>query len=121
MKKEGYRYSLWLDDRATVEERANAAHELFRALVDPPRCNDELRTVALKTAMHHLCEGSPSRRAKTLDGLLRAYLGCGWLRERDLAELPRPCSTQRLLLHRIAKLNDGRPISWRQILRICGR
>jgi hypothetical protein len=34
--------------------------------------------------------------------------------------LPHPRTTERVLLHRLARLNAGRSLCWRQIIRIAG-
>jgi hypothetical protein len=68
----------------------------------------------------NLYEGSVSRRAKELERRYRDYLASGWRRERDLEELPAPRSIERLLLRRLARVNDGRALCWRHIIRIAG-
>jgi hypothetical protein len=74
----------------------------------------ERRRVAVRTAMS-LYEGSPSRRAKILERQYRAYLASAWRLERDLESLPHPRSTERVLLHRLARLNEGASLCWRRI------
>jgi hypothetical protein len=112
---EGPRFRLWIDPRISVEERAEAAHALFRHLIDPPRPLAELRRVAVRTALAQY-QGSVSSRAKRLEREYRSYLAGAWLRERDMETLPEPRSTGRVLLHRLAKL--GSPSSWRQLFDI---
>jgi hypothetical protein len=63
-------------------------------------------------------QGAPSRRAKELERQYRAYLATGWRCERNLETLPEPRSVERVLLHRIARLNEGASLSWRQIFDI---
>ena len=117
---EGPRFRFWLDPRASVEERAAAAHTICRILVDPPRPWAELRRVAVLAAVN-LCQGSSrSARAKALARNYATYLGSGWLLERGLETLPEPRSSERVLLHRIAKLNGGASLGWRQIIRVAG-
>jgi hypothetical protein len=119
MKIEGHRYRLWIDPRASTEQRAEAAHQLFRHLIDPPRSVADRRRVAIRTAMAQY-EGTRAARAAQLERQLKSYLASGWLRDRDLEELRRPCSTERLLLHRIGRLNAGRSLGRRQLDRIAG-
>lgn len=117
MKIDGPRFRLWIDPRITVEERAEAAHALFRILVDPPRPQAELRAVAIRAALN-LYGGSPSARAKLLAKNYATYLSNGWPRERDLESLPDPREPTRVLLHRIARCNDGASLSWRRLFDI---
>jgi hypothetical protein len=99
--------------------RAEAAHALFRILIDPPRPQAERRRVAVRQCLA-LYSGARSTRAKMLERRYRGYLAAGWLRERDLETLPEPRSTERLLLHRLARVNEGRALCWRHIIRIAG-
>jgi hypothetical protein len=119
MKIEGPRFRIWLAPDISAEERAEAAHALFRHLIDPPRPPAELRRVAIRTAMAQY-QGAPYNRATQLADRYRSYLASGWLRERDLEKLPEPRSVERVLLHRLARLNEGASLRWRQILRIVG-
>jgi hypothetical protein len=64
-----------------------------------------------------LYQGSLSRRAKVLERQYRSYLAGPWLRERDKT-LPEPRLTKRVLLHRLAKVNRGRSLGWRQLFDI---
>jgi hypothetical protein len=116
---EGPKFRFWLAPGASVEERAEAAHAICRILIDPPRPQAELRRVAIRTALAQY-QGSPSARAKLLARNYAAYLSNGWLRERCLETLPEPRSTGRVLLHRLARRNAGRPLGWRQFLGIAG-
>jgi hypothetical protein len=77
----------------------------------------ERRAVAVRTAMS-LYDGPLSRRAKELERQYRGYLASGWPRERDLETLPEPRLTERVLLHRLARLNEGASLSWRRIFDI---
>jgi hypothetical protein len=117
MKIEGPRFSVWLAPDITVEERAEAAHALFRHLIDPPRSNAELRRITIRTAMAQY-SGARSNRAKRLENDYRNYLASVWLRERDLETLPDPRSASRVFLHRLARLNRGRSLGWRQLFDI---
>jgi hypothetical protein len=119
MNIEGPRFRFWCDPRASVEERAEAAHAICRFLIDPPRSRDELRRVAVRTALAQY-EGSPYSRARELERRYQSYLLTGWRRECGLKELPEPRSVERFCLHRIAKLNEGASRGWRQFLRIAG-
>jgi hypothetical protein len=118
MKIEGRKYRLWLAPDASAEERAAAAHALFRILVDPPRSQVELRRVAI-LALLNLYAGSRSARARQLADRYAKYLSGAWLREKSLETLPDPRSAEKTLLHRLASLNNGRPLCARQLLRIC--
>ena len=73
-------------------------------LIDPPRPLAERRRVAIRAALN-LYEGPVSRRAKDLAASYRSYLASAWPREQALDELPDPRSTERTLLHRLARLN----------------
>jgi hypothetical protein len=119
MLVEGLKYRFWLAPGASAEERREAAHAICRHLIDPPRPQAELRRVVIRTALN-LYEGSVSRRAKELERRYWDYLASGWRRERDLEELPAPRSIERLLLRRLARVNDGRALCWRHIIRIAG-
>jgi hypothetical protein len=127
MKKieiEGHRcrWRFWMAPDLTPEERGQAGHAISLALIDPPRPQTERRRVAIRAALGPLgpyrCHAAVSRRAAELARCYGEYLGNGWKRERNLANLPEPHSIERLLLHRIARLNNGRPLRWRQLLRI---
>jgi hypothetical protein len=112
---EGPKFKFWCDPRASVDERAAAAHAICRYLIDPPQSPKHRRAVAVRQALN-LYEGSISGRAKQLERRYRAYLGSGWRHEEHMESLPEPRSTERVLLHRLAKL--GAPSSWRQLFDI---
>jgi hypothetical protein len=102
----------------TAEERAEVAHAICRFLIDPPRPVEELRRVAVRAALNQY-EGSPSGRAKQLAGRYQTYIASsGWRLERDLESLPDGRSTKRKLLHRIARLNGGKPLHYRRLFDI---
>jgi hypothetical protein len=119
VKIEGRRWHFEAVDDLTVAERGEAAHEVSLAMIDPPRSRDELKRVAVRTALMNLCEGTVSHRAKQLEQKYRAYLRAGWKREKGLDQLPDPRSVERTLLHRLAKL--GCASSWSQLLRYAGQ
>jgi hypothetical protein len=66
----------------------------------------------------NLYSGARSNRAKQLERQYRAYLAANWRLESDTETLPEPRSVERVLLHRIARLNEGASLSWRQIFDI---
>jgi hypothetical protein len=119
MKVEGVKFRFWLDPRASAEERGEAAHAICRYLVDPPRPQAERRRVAVRRALN-LYAGSLSGQAKRLEREYRRYLAGPWRLERDMETLPEPRSTERVLLHRLARLNEGASLCWRHIIRIAG-
>jgi len=59
-----------------------------------------------------------SRRAKNAASDLRRYAGSGWRFEAELPQLGESFSQRRKLQHQILSLNAGRPIAWRQMLRL---
>jgi hypothetical protein len=118
MKIEGPKFRLWIDPCISVEERGEAAHAICRILVDPPRPVAERRRVAVRAALN-LYSGSRSNRAEQLAARYRLYLSGAWPRKKSLESLPEPHSAEKTLLHRIARLNNGRPLCARQLLRIC--
>jgi hypothetical protein len=63
VKVEGPKFRLWLAPDISVEERAEAAHALFRILIDPPRPLAERRRVAVRQALAQY-QGARSTRAK---------------------------------------------------------
>jgi hypothetical protein len=116
VKIEGPRFSVWLAPDISDEEFAEAAHVFCKiAISGRPQSPRHRRAVAVRTALN-LYEGTVSRRAKELERRYRSYLASGWLRERDLETLPDPRSTERVLLHRLARL--GAPSCWRQLFDI---
>jgi hypothetical protein len=117
VKIEGKRWRFSIAANASPEERGEAAHVICRHLVDPPRPLAERKRVVVLAALN-LYEGSPYNRAKQLERNYATYLSNGWLREELLEELPDPRSTERALLHRLAKLSGGASLGWRQIVRI---
>ena len=66
MKIEEPFFRIWIKPGISTEERAEAAHALFRILIDPPRSVVERRRVAVRTALNQY-EGPVSRRAKILE------------------------------------------------------
>lgn len=122
MKIEEPLFRLWIRPGLSAEEYAEVAHAISRHLIDPPRPQDERRDVAIRQALGPLgpyrCHAAISRRARELEQRYGEYLGNAWKRERNLADLPEPSSTERRLLHRIGKLNDGKALCARQFLRI---
>jgi hypothetical protein len=95
------------------------ASALIRIAIDPPRSQAELRRVAVRTALAQY-SGSRYARAKALEGEYRRYIAGPWRLERDLETLPDPRSAERVLLHRLARLNEGASLCWRHIIRIAG-
>ncbi len=115
---------------------SRAWHEAadLAALVE--RLTEELAALRLPTRADRLAErddairnalathyGAMSRRAaaETLARDLARYVSGGWLRERELSELPAGASELRRALHQLAKLNDGASIRWRRIFDIASR
>jgi hypothetical protein len=119
MKVDEPLFRLWIKPGISVEERAEVAHAICRFLVDPPRPVAERRRVAVRQALN-LYSGARSSRAKELERKLKAYLAGGWRLERDLGTLPEPRSVERVCLHRLARLNNGRSLGRRQLDRIAG-
>src|SRR5580692_8767591 len=90
---------------------------ICRILVDPPQSPKHRRAVAVRQCLA-LYNGARSNRARQLESRFRLYLSGAWLRERDTESLAHPRSTEKVLLHRLARCNDGQPLCWRQLLRI---
>jgi len=114
---EGPKFRLWLAPDLSREQWNEAAEAICRILVDPPQSACQRRAEAVRKALS-IYQGAPSARAKELERQYRSYLARGWLRERDFEKLPAPHSTERDLLHRLARCNAGASLSWRQLLRI---
>jgi hypothetical protein len=110
-------FTLKIRPGLSPEQRMEVNSALCRIAIDPPRSDAERKRIAIRAAMN-LYEGSPFSRANQLADRYRAYLASGWNRERDLESLPDPRSAERTLLHRLARLNDGASLGWRQILRL---
>jgi hypothetical protein len=68
------------------------------------------RGIAIRQALA-IYEG----RAKELERQLESYLTSGWRLERDLETLPESASSERKILHRLARTNFGRPLSRQRI------
>jgi hypothetical protein len=115
-------FRVWIDPDLPPEKRSESISAILGYCLDPPRPQAERRAVAVRQAMGPLgpyrCHAAISRRAGELARRYGEYLGNGWKRERILANLPEPHSIERLLLHRIARLNNGRALCARQFLRI---
>jgi hypothetical protein len=110
-------FRVWIDPDLSPEKRTESISAIFRYCLDPPRPPVERRRVAIRQAMAQY-QGAPSRRAKELERQYRGYLAANWRLERDMETLPEPRSVERVLLHRIARLNEGASLSWRQIFDI---
>ena len=96
------------------------AHAICKIIVlGRPQTRKHRRAVAVRQAMAQY-SGARSNRAKQLASRYATYLSAGWPREKALETLPEPRSVERALLHRLAKLNNGRPLGWRQLDRIAG-
>jgi hypothetical protein len=61
---------------------------------------------------------APTAAAKALARDLDHYLSTRWRHESELAELSEGASANRVALHRIARLAEGRSLAWRQIVSI---
>jgi hypothetical protein len=108
-------FRLWIKPGLSAEEWAEAAHAIARILVDPPRPMAERRRVAVRQCLAQY-QGARSNRAKMLEHRLKSYLTSGWRLEHDMETLPEFLRTpERTCLHRLAKLNKGASLSWRQI------
>jgi len=121
MLLEGQHFSFKYSHDMTVEEWSQMSSAICRVLVaGPPEPPGHRRRVAVRTVLN-LYEGAPTRRAKTLERQYRKYLAGAWPRERDLDLLPEPrWSSERVLLHRLAKLSGGASLGWRTIYNIAG-
>jgi hypothetical protein len=118
MKVEGPKFRLWFAPDISPDEFNEAASAICRILIDPPQSPEHRRAVAVRTALAQY-EGSLSGRAKILERQLKTYLaGAAWKREKALEKLPEPRSTERVLLHRLARLNEGRSLCRRRIFDI---
>lgn len=93
-----------------------------RLAVVPPREQTRQERLNLRDAAirdsHRLFPGPPTTAAKALAEALTRYLASAWLRERDIEHLASGASDQRRALHRIARLNEGRSLAWRQVVNI---
>jgi hypothetical protein len=102
------------------EQWANVAHALCRiAICPPPQTPQHRRAVAVRQCLA-LYSGARSNRARTLERRFSLYLSGDWRRERNLVELPEPRTVEKVCLHRLARLNDGRSLGRRQLDRIAG-
>jgi hypothetical protein len=120
MLVEGPRFRLWFAPDISPNEFNEAAGAICRVLVaGPPEKPGHRRAVAVRQCLA-LYNGAQSARAKILERKLKNYLSSGWLRERDMESLPHPRSPEKVLLHRLARVNDGKALCWRQFLRIAG-
>jgi hypothetical protein len=117
MKIEAPFFRLWIKPGISAKERAEAAHALFRILIDPPRPRAERRRVVVLAALH-LLSGSRSARAEKLARDYATYLSNGWLREQALEELPDPRAPQHALLWKLAKITGGRALGRRRLIDI---
>jgi hypothetical protein len=117
MMIEGPRFRLWLEPNLSAEEYQQAASAICRILADPPQSPKRRRAVAVRQALN-LYSGARSNRAKQLASRYRLYLAGAWPREQALEVLPEPRSTERVLLHRLARCNAGASLSWRRIFDI---
>jgi hypothetical protein len=125
MMVQGARFSFRFAPDISDEEWAEMAHVLCKIIVcGKPQTPKHRRAVAVRQALGPLgpyrCHAAIYRRAAELERRYGEYLGDGWKRERIMANLPEPCSLERRLLHRLANANEGRPLRWRQLLRIAG-
>jgi hypothetical protein len=119
MKIEAPFFTLRIRHGLSPEQWNEVASALCRIAIDPPQSPRHRRAVAVRAALN-LYSGSRYNRAMELERRYRAYLASGWLRERDMETLPEPRSVERVLLHRLARLNEGRALCWRHIIRIAG-
>jgi hypothetical protein len=112
-------FSLKIRPGLSPEQWNGVASALIRIAIDPPRSQIELRRVAVRTALAQYA-GSRYARAGKLAAQFQTYIAGPWKREKALEALPEPRSTERVLLHRLARLNEGRPLGKRQLDRIAG-
>lgn len=118
VKIEGPKFRFWTAPDISAEEWLEMGSTICRILVaGPPAPLGHRRRVAVRQALH-LYSGARSNRAKRLADRYRQYLATGWLREHELETLPYPRTTERVLLHRLARLNEGAPLRWRRIFDI---
>jgi hypothetical protein len=76
------------------------------------------RNEALREAAKLVKADSVSRTAKDLEGYLRRYIAGMWPSDRDSGGPTGATSALRLVLWRFVQANNGRGLSWRQILDI---
>ena len=117
---EGPRFSFKFASDISEEEWAQMAHAVCKIIVcGRPQPPQHRRAVAVRATLN-LYSGSRFARAEQLAARYQTYLAGAWKREKALEGLPEPRSAERCLLHRIATLNAGRGLGWRQLLRIAG-
>ena len=90
-------------------------------LTEPPALRLRRRLDARDEAVRELAsllDDAPMSIARTVASTLERYLSAAWHRERGLQDLDHGCSRQRLLCHRIARLNGGDGIGISQIRNI---
>jgi hypothetical protein len=114
-------FTLNIRDGLKPEQWADVAHALCKIATCPqPRTPADLRRVTVRTLLSRY-QGPISRRAIELEGKYLTYLdGADWRREQHLEKLPKRRGVEHVLLHRFAIANGGRPLGWRQILRVAG-
>jgi hypothetical protein len=118
MKVSGPKFRLWFDPGISAEEFNEAAGEICRVLVTgPPEPPGHRRRVAVRQLLH-LYPGSARRRAQEASHRYAIYLSSNWRFERDLEELPDGTTTQHRLLHRLGRINSGKPLCLRRLFDI---
>lgn len=115
---EGPRFSFRYADDITDEELWQAAHAICGILVcGKPQSWKHRRAVAVRQLLH-LFRGSARRRAQEASQRYAIYLSSNWRFERDLEELPECTTTQHRLLHRLGRINSGKPLRLRRLFDI---
>lgn len=99
------------DDAAFVLHLAPPVRQPARARLDE-------RDAAIRAARSLWPATSDTAAARAIAAALSDYLGRGWSRERNLAELPEHAGPRRRALHRLARANDGRTLGYRQMLNV---
>ncbi len=108
--------SLSPDDADVIAEAlAGAGHDEAPSRRHRLAERDERIREAFAAFYGDMCD---SGAAKAMESDLASYFARGWLRERDLSELPPGASAHRRTLHLIARLNCGKAIGARQLLNI---
>lgn len=108
-------------DAADAAREAEEARAELERLRPPPTRAERLaqRDDAIRQALASLYpDALPSAAAEALAHDWGHYLSTGWARECDLLSLPEGASLRRRTLHKLARLNRGRALTWRQVWNI---
>ena len=115
---ESPRFSFKFAPDMAPDEWAEMGSAICRILVAGPPPSPARRRAVCVRQLLALFDGAATNRAQQLEARYKVYLSSAWRREQAIEVLSEPRDTRHVLLHRLGRLNAGKPLGWRSLFNI---